>query len=55
LAHLPAQIRRLAADRTLDVIELADAQEGLFGDRIGAHHVQLVELAPGVGPARGLV
>ena len=54
LTHLLAQIRRLAADLLLDPIESTDLRQGLPGQRRVGRFQDLVELAPGVRPARRL-
>jgi len=41
------------ADLALDVVEIADSSYRLVSDRRAGGFVQVVELAPGVCPARG--
>lgn len=47
-------IRRLAADRAFDGVELCDAVERALGDRRAIGLMDVVELAPRMCPAGGL-
>ena len=48
-----ARFGRLAAEAFFHGIELGDLAQGLGGDRRSSRLMELIELAPGVGPACG--
>ena len=55
LADLASQVGRLAADLSFDVIERADALDSLGCDRGAGGNLNVIQLAPDVGPASRFV
>src|SRR5579862_2726131 len=51
-SSLQSLFRRPASDVSFDGIQLRDALQGLGSQRRSMRHLQLVELAPHMGPAR---
>src|ERR1700684_1756218 len=55
LAYRAAQLRRLAANLFLDSVQCSDARHRLGRRGRSMSQVDVIELAPGVGPARDLI
>jgi hypothetical protein len=55
LANRASQLGRLATDIFFDAVQSADASNGFGGDGRGVDRMNVVKLAPGVGPARNFI
>jgi hypothetical protein len=50
---LPTNIRRFAAQRFLNFVQLCDPAQHLGGERRSMNDMEIMEFAPGVRPASG--
>jgi hypothetical protein len=55
LANRASQLGRLATNIFFDAVQSADASDGFGGNGRGVDRMDVVKLAPGVGPARNFI